>query len=209
MSLFFQLFAGVPMNEMDMFPLVPLGRWLFPLGIYLLIIGFYLGVDKRNRRFVIIRYGWIQKWWKHHFLRNLLKGTFVAVSLLVLFKIIDLFALQMVTENRKEILVIGSLWTVHAITLSALFLFMEIIKMKKIIPAVLLLLEGFTFLSGFHFREISKFMFGTWGMYVRSNLYEDIYGFSVIGVIIVQVTIIIACYWLGGYLLKGKEMEGV
>jgi hypothetical protein len=33
MSLFYQLFAGVPMNEMDAFPLIPLGRWLFMIGI--------------------------------------------------------------------------------------------------------------------------------------------------------------------------------
>ena len=52
-------------------------------------------------------------------------------------------------------------------------------------------------------------MFGVWGMYVQSNLYEDMYGFSIISVIIVQGTIIIACYWLGSYLLKSKEMEGV
>ena len=44
MSLFFQLFAGVAMDEMDTFPLVPLGCWLFPIGIYLLVIGFRLGI---------------------------------------------------------------------------------------------------------------------------------------------------------------------
>ena len=69
MSLFFQLFAGVAMDEMDTFPLVPLGCWLFPIGIYLLVHGFGLGMDKQNRRFVIVRCGWIQKWWKHFFLR--------------------------------------------------------------------------------------------------------------------------------------------
>ena len=67
MSLFFQLFAGVPMDEMGTFPLVPLGCWLFPIGIYLLIIGFRFGMDKQNSRFVIVRYGWIQKWWKHYY----------------------------------------------------------------------------------------------------------------------------------------------
>ena len=39
MSLVFQLFAGVPMDETGTFPLVPLGYWLFPTGIYLLVIG--------------------------------------------------------------------------------------------------------------------------------------------------------------------------
>ena len=34
-SLFFQLFAGVPMGAIDTFPLIPLGRWLLPIGIYI------------------------------------------------------------------------------------------------------------------------------------------------------------------------------
>ena len=209
MSLFFRLFAGVPMDEMDTFPLVPLGCWLFPIGIYLLIIAFRFGMDKQNRRFVIVRYGWLQKWWNHVFLKNLLKGGFAAVGLLTLFKIIDLFVLQMFTGNLKEISVIFVLWTVHAMTLSALFLFLETIRIKKMIPTVILLLEGLTFLSGFQFRKSARFMFGVWGMYVQSNLYEDTYGFSVISVIIVQAAIIAVCYWLGSYLLKGREMEGV
>lgn len=209
MSLFFQLFAGVAMDEMDTFPLVPLGCWLFPIGIYLLIIAFRFGMDKQNRRFVIVRCGWIQKWWKHFFLRNLLNGVFAAVGLLALFKMIDLFALQMFTGNLKEISAIFILWTVHAMTLSALFLLMEILRIKKLIPAGLLLLEGLTFLNGFRFRKSARFMFGVWGMYVQSNLYEDMYGFSMISVMIAQVIIIMVCYRLGSNLLKGKEMEGV
>ncbi len=209
MSLFFRLFAGVSMDEMDTLPLVPLGCWLFPIGIYLLVLGFGLGMDKQNRRFVIVRYGWIQKWWNRVFLKNLLKGGFAAVGLLTLFKIIDLFVLQMFTGNRKEISVIFVLWTVHTMTLSALFLFLETLRIKKMIPAGLLLLEGLTFLSGFHFRKSAKFMFGVWGMCVQSNLYEDMYGFSIIRVMIVQITIVVACYWLGGCFSKGKEMEGV
>lgn len=207
--MFFQLFAGVAMDEMDTFPLVPLGCWLFPIGIYLLIIAFRFGMDKQNRRFVIVRCGWIQKWWKHFFLRNLLNGVFAAVGLLALFKMIDLFALQMFTGNLKEISAIFILWTVHAMTLSALFLLMEILRIKKLIPAGLLLLEGLTFLNGFRFRKSARFMFGVWGMYVQSNLYEDMYGFSMISVMIAQVIIIMVCYRFGSYLLKGKEMEGV
>ncbi|MEY8518404.1 hypothetical protein AALC25_16180 [Lachnospiraceae bacterium 29-84] len=209
MSLFFQLFAGVPMDEMDTFPLVPLGRWLFPIGIYLLVIGFRLGMEKQNRRFVIVRCGRIQKWWRHYFLRNLLNGVIAAVCLLTLFQVIDLFGFQMFPVNRKELSVIFVLWTVHAMALTSLFLFLDIFNMKKMIPAGLLLFEGLTFLSGFHFRNSARFMFGVWGMYVQSNLYEDTYGFSMISVMIAQATIMILCYWLGGCYLKGKEMEGV
>lgn len=209
MSLFFQLFAGVPMDETEAFPLVPLGYWLFPIGIYLLVIGFWLGMDKKNRRFVVVRCGRIQKWWKHYFLRNLFHGALAAVSLLTLSEMIDLFLLHIFPENGKEISVIFVLWTVHAMTLSALFLFLEAFRIKKLIPAVLLLLEGLTFLSGFRFRKSARFMFGVWGMYVQSNLQESMYGYSVIRVVIVQVIIIMVCYQLGGCLLKGKDLEGV
>ncbi len=209
MSLFFRLFAGVPMGETDLIPLIPLGYWLFPTGLYLLVTGFWHGRDKQNRRFVIVRCGRIQKWWKHFFMRNLFHGLFAAVGLLTLFRIIDLSALQMFTGNLKEISLIFVLWTVHAMTLSAVFLFLEVLKVKKLIPAGLLLLEGLTFLSGFHFRKSARFMFGVWGMYVQSNLYEDLYGFSVINVIIVQVIIMTVCYRLGSCLLTGREMEGV
>lgn len=209
MSLVFQLFAGVPMDETGTFPLVPLGYWLFPTGIYLLVIGFLLGMDKQNRSFVIVRCRWIQKWWKHVFLRNLFHGAVAAVCLLTLFEMIDLFALHMMPGNQKEITVIFVLWTVHAMTLSALFLFLTNFKDEKLIPAGLLLFEGLTFLSGFRFRKAARFMFGVWGMYVQSNLYEDMYGFSMISVMISQVTIIMVCYWLGSYFLKVKEMEGV
>lgn len=207
-SLFFQLFAGVPLEEMDVLPLIPLGRWLFIVGIYLLIIGFHLGRNRQNRQFVIIRYGFVQRWWKHYFLKNLSGGVWTAVVLQVLFKLIDLLVQQKLTGSLKEILVISVLWTVHVIVLSSFFLFMETMKIRKMIPAVLLLMEGLTFLSGFHTREIARFMFGTWGMYVQSNLYENRYGFSIICVIAVQAAIIVGCYLLGGYMLEMKGMEG-
>lgn len=209
MSLFFQLFAGVPVNETGTFPLVPLGCWLFPIGIYLLMVGFRFGMDRQNGRFVIVRYGRVQKWWKHYFLRSLRNGVFAAVRLLALFKMVDLLALQKLAGNRKETAAIFVLWTVHAMALSALFLLLETLKVKKLIPAGLLLLEGLTFLSGYRFRKSARFMFGAWGMYVQSNLYEGVHGFSVISVMSAQAAIVMACYWLGSYLLKGREMEGV
>lgn len=209
MSLFFQFFAGVPMNETDAFPLIPLGRWLFPIGIYLLIMSFWFGTDRQNRRFVLVRYGRIQRWWRHYFLGSLHNGVFAAVCLPALFWIIDLPALQRFDGNRKEISAIFVLWTVHAVTLSALFLLLESLNVKKAIPSVILLFEGFTFLGGFYFRRYARFLFGMWGMYVQSNLYEEMYGFSVRNVMIAQGMIIMACYLLGSHWLRKREAEGV
>ena len=52
-------------------------------------------------------------------------------------------------------------------------------------------------------------MFGTWGMYVQSSLYDGVYGFSIMMVLAAEVLIIAVCYLLGRYILQGKEMEGV
>ena len=77
-SLFFQLFAGVPMDAIDTFPLIPLGRWLLPIGIYILLISLQPGMDRQNRRFVVIRYGMVQKWWKNYFVKNIFNCVYKA-----------------------------------------------------------------------------------------------------------------------------------
>lgn len=209
MSLFFQLFAGVPINETDILPLVPLGRWLLVIGSYLLAMVFFLGRNRQNQQFVMIRYGFIQKWWKCYFLKSLSDGLLTAVVLLGLFQLIDLPALQRSAVSVKETVTISVLWTVHASALLALFLLMETLGLRKMIPAALLLLEGITFLNGFRVRESARFMFGSWGMYVQSSIYENEYGFSVMAVTAVQIVMAAGCYWLGGYVLKNKGMEGV
>jgi hypothetical protein len=209
MSLFYQLFAGVPMNEMDAFPLIPLGRWLFMIGIYLLIMGFYLGKSRQNQQFIMIRYGFIQKWWQQYFFKNLFGGLLTAMVLLGMIKLIDLQFSHRSVVSFKEIVMISVLWTVHTEVLLALFLLLEVLGLRKMIPAVLLLLEGLTFLSGFRLKKIARLMFGSWGMYVQSSIYENIYGFSIIIVIAIQSVIIVGCYLLGRYVLKNKGKEGI
>ena len=59
------------------------------------------------------------------------------------------------------------------------FILMEAMNVKKLIPSILLLLEGLTFLGGYRIKGIAHFMFGTWGMYVQSSLYDGVYGFSI------------------------------
>lgn len=208
-SLFFQFFAGISMDEIDTLPLIPLGRWLFTVGIYILLISLHLGMNRQNRRFVVIRYGMVQKWWKNYFVKNIFYGGLMAVAMMLLFKILELLISQRMVGSLKEMAAIVTLWAVHVITISALFIFMEAMNVKKLIPSILLLLEGLTFLGGYRVKEIAHFMFGTWGMYVQSSLYDSVYGFSIMMVLTVEVLMIAGCYLLGSYILQGKEMEGV
>lgn len=208
MSIFFRFFAGIPMGESDRVPLFPLGCWFFPIGIYLLVIGSYLGRDRKNRRFVMVRYGQIHRWWKQYFFKNILYGGLAAVALLFLGEMIELLVSQHLSGNLKEVLGIFVLWTVHGMMFAALFLVMETTKIRKMVPSILVLLEGMTFLYGYRNKMTGRFMFGTWGMYVQSNLYDRMYGFSMVCVIAVEVICIAGCYLLGNFMLKRKEVEG-
>lgn len=207
-NLFFRFFAGVPMEEMDVAPLLPLGCWFLPIEIYLLMVGFYLGINRKNQRFVIVRYTEIQKWWRNYFLKNMLYGGLAAIVLLLLGEIITLLASQHLPGNAKEIAMVFILWMLHGLVLLALFLFMETTKIRKIIPSMLLLLEGMTFLYGYRNKMAARFMFGTWGMYVQSKLYDSKHGFSILCVMVAQIICIAGCYQMGSYMLKRNKMEG-
>lgn len=204
-SLFFQLFAGIPMDTIDNFPLIPLGRWLLPIGIYILLISLYLGMDRQNRRFVVIRYGMVRIWWKKYFVKNIFNGGLTAVAMLLLFVIFELLISQRLIGSLLEIVEIAVLWTVHAITISGLFILLDVMDAKKMIPSALLLLEGLTFLGGYRVKGIANFMFGIWGMYVQSSFYDNVYGFSTMMVLSVQILIVAGCYLLGRFMLQGKE----
>ena len=130
-SLFFQLFAGVPMDAIDTFPLIPLGRWMLPIGIYILLISLQPGMDRQNRRFVVIRYRMVQKWWKNYFVKNIFNGGLTAVIMLFLFKIFELLISQRKFSSLKEMAAIVVIWTVHVITISALFILMEAMKRAR------------------------------------------------------------------------------
>ncbi|MDE6202193.1 MAG: hypothetical protein K2G19_01810, partial [Lachnospiraceae bacterium] len=95
-------------------------------------------------------------------MKNLFDGVLAAIIFLGVFKIIELLVLQKSMESLKEIFVVSVLWTVHAAVLSAGFLFLELLNIRKMIPGAILLFEGFTFLGGFRLKEIAKFMFGSW-----------------------------------------------
>ena len=205
MNLFFQFFAGIPMEETDQLPLLPLGRWILPVGIYILMSGFYLGADRKNRRFVMVRYVRVRKWWKNYFLKNMLYGGLAAVSLLFLGGFAATLTSQKLPGKPEEIIQILLLWTVHGMMLLALFLVMDITKIRNSVPAVLLLLEGMTFLYGYRNKMTACYMFGTWGMYAQSSFYDCTYGFSAVCVIGLQLIGIAGCYILGSHMLMKKE----
>lgn len=209
MDIFFRFFAGISMEEMDTFPLIPLGFWLLPIGIWLLAVGFYLGRDRKNRRFAVIRYGGTQKWWRHYFFKHMVYGFVWTGFLPFAGMLAQLFVSHRMMGSVQAAAGVYMLWIVHGMVFLALYLFLDTTRMKKMLPSMLLLLEGTTFLYGWRNKMAAHFMFGTWGMYRQSSFYDRMGGFSAICMIVLQIAIIACIYLLGHYCLKRKESEGV
>lgn len=200
-SLFLKLFGGVPLDMLDDIPLIPLGRWLLPIGIYLLITGTYIEKSRNTAVFSCYRYGVVHKWWKHRFRKQLFIGMLMACILMSITIVFDM--VKGVTLHR-EIWETGILWLVHVATIHSLFLLLDLFKVKTMIPAALLLLEGITFLIGYKVEKTACFMYGIWGMYVRSAWCDNINGFPVSMVVIVEVIWVVVSYYIGKIVLKRK-----
>ena len=58
-------------------------------------------------------------------------------------------------------------------TILSLLLVLDLSGLGKFAPAILVLLEGGTFLAGFASMRTARFMFGMWGMYFQSKWYPS------------------------------------
>lgn len=198
-TIFWQFFTGIPMDEIDTVPLVPFGKWLLPVGVYLLIAGSFLEQRRKNETLVCYRYGNRKRWWRNHFWRGIFVGALLAAFLLLLAVMADMVFFP--RENTLAVIfTAGVLWLIHMTSMLSLFLWLDLQKIRKVVPVALLLLEGVTFLIGFRMKEIAHAMFGTWGMYVQSSLYDKAGGFPAGGIAAVEI-LLIAAGWLCGRII--------
>lgn len=203
-TIFWQFFTGIPMDEIDTVPLVPFGKWLLPIGVYLLIAGSFQEQRRKNETLVCYRYGSRKRWWRSYFWRGIFGGALLAAFLLLLIVMADMVFFPR-GNTVTEIFTAGGLWLIHMTSMLSLFLWLDLQKIRKVVPAVLLLLEGVTFLIGFRMKEIAHAMFGTWGMYVQSSRYDSISGFSIGGIIAAELLIIVAGRLCGRIILTRVE----
>ncbi|MDE7423259.1 MAG: hypothetical protein K2N51_06165 [Lachnospiraceae bacterium] len=204
-SIFWQFFSGIPIEEIiGKVPLLPFGRWLFPIGVYLLIAGSYIEKRRNNDVLVCYRYGSRKCWWNNRFWKGLAYG--IPLALLVMLPMIGIDMLFYgITNTMAEIVLMMGLWTLHIISMLALFLGLDLQKEKRGVPAILLLLEGITILIGYSHRKIAHFMYGMWGMYVQSNLYDNVNGFTVSRILFMEVLLIVIIWLCGRIVVKERS----
>lgn len=183
--------------------LLELARWLLPIGICLLAEGVCMERWRKIEPLSCCRYETVKMWWRQKYARSLLQGISVAAVLFIAAIVADVIgAVEFSGEEWKVFL----LWFVHIVLILSFFLVMDLTRFRKFAPAMLLLLEGVTFLAGFQSARAARFMYGMWGMYFQSNWNFGEKGVPVVSSLMFQGILLVLGYLAGGSLLK-KTMQ--
>ena len=206
-SIFLSFFGGVSqdgaswMIDFDKV-LFELARWLLPIGICLLTDGVWLEKWRKIELFSCYRYETVSLWWRKKFVRSLLDGIVIAAVLLIAAIAVDVVG---TAGLSGEVWKVFLLWLAHVITIKSFFLVLELTNLRRLAPAILLLLEGFTFLVGFQSVGTARFMYGMWGMYFQSEWNFGEMGITVATSLIAEGILLVFSYLVGRVIL-GRTM---
>ncbi|MFG6339912.1 MAG: hypothetical protein K1W31_16290 [Lachnospiraceae bacterium] len=204
-SVFIRLFAGVPSDYFEAIPLIPFGQWLLPIVFFLLTVGFYAERNRKVEIFSLYRYGTVSDWWTRHFVKRVVFGIKTAVLLLLIVLICDIVMGKLSLLSAGLLAKISVLWLFHSISMAAFFVLLDLFPIRRFVPGMLFLLEGVTFMIGCRICAVSHAMYGMWGMYLRSSLYET--GGFPVGVIIVTEAVLPAVGFVIGREYLKKETD--
>ncbi|WP_286082812.1 hypothetical protein [Parablautia intestinalis] len=210
-SIVFQFFGGVLQDGLSWAVdydkvLYELARWLLPIGICLLAEGVRLEKRRNIERLSCYRYEAMRIWWRHKFARSLLYGIASAAVLFLIVVLVDIVNAGGILDEIWKVFV---LWIAHMTTILSFLLLLDLSGLGKFAPAILILLEGCTFLAGVASMRTARFMFGMWGMYFQSKWYFGEGGVSVLPSLITEGGLIMLAYLSGGILLKKAVQKSI
>ena len=183
-----------------------LTRWLLPIGICLLTEGVWLEKWRKIEPLSCYRYEIVKIWWRQKFVKSLLNCIFVAAVFFVIAMVVDTMSAVSFSDQVWKVLV---LWLSHIMTMISFFLVLDLTNLRKLAPAILLLLEGCTFLVGFQSMKTARFMYGMWGMYFQSEWYYGETGVSVFISLLAEGILLVLSYLVGRVFLKGRYRVSV
>ena len=186
--------------------LFELTRWLLPIGICLLTEGVWLEKWRKIEPLSCYRYETVKVWWRQKFVKCLLNGIFMAAVFFVIAMVVDTMSAVSFSDQVRKVLV---LWLSHIMTIISFFLVLDLTNLRKLALAILLLLEGCTFLVGFQSMKTARFMYGMWGMYFQSEWNFGETGVPVFTSLIAEGILLVLSYLVGRFFLKGRYRVSV
>ena len=174
-------------------------------SFFLLTVGFYAERNRKVEIFSLYRYGTVSDWWTRHFVKKVIFGIKTAVLLLLIVLTCDIVMGKLSLLSAGLLAKISVLWLFHSISMAAFFVLLDLFPIRRFVPGVLFLLEGMTFMIGCRICAVSHAMYGMWGMYLRSSLYET--GGFPVGVIIVTEAVLQAASFAVGREYLKKETD--
>ena len=197
-------FPGIGSIYFGRIPLIPLGRWLLGVAVILFVTGIYLSRRRQISLLEMVRFGGRRSWWSARFWNLFLTGVPACFCYAFCLKGLDLLRHSPKLQGLEEVLIL-LLWLVHMMTLSSIFCLLDLTAFRQMVPAFLFVTEVSTYTVGFYWWNLSKFMFGNWGMYVQSSRVEDVYGFSPGAVMVSECLMIAAARKIGAAVIERRE----
>lgn len=204
-SVFIKLFAGVAPDYFEAVPLIKFGQWLLPVGIFVFFAGLRAERIRKAELLSLYRHGTVLNWWKRHFGTGVASGTGTAILLLTIVLICDIAIGNTFALSVELALKISILWLLHMMSMAALFSLADLFSVRRFVPGALLLFEGLTFIIGYRIHGVSHVMYGMWGMYLQSSLYEA-GGFPAGAAVAAEAILLTASFFAGVAYLK-KEVN--
>lgn len=186
------VFGGVKFSEnTNKIDLISLIRWNIVVIIPIISSVLYIVREcKILSNYTLIRYGFIVKWWKNKVYIIILNNIFyviVGISIIIVFNINSLEQVDL--KLLVSIFIIFSLFIVCISLICSTIIILK--KNIHLLFIIYILLVGLCSIIGILKVENNKISFGCFGMILRSNYYNNFYGFSFFTIIIFMIVLII------------------
>jgi hypothetical protein len=193
-SMLSQAVGGIRIvNYGDTLPMIAIGKWLFLISVFLLNIGIFIENEVSVMgAYVIPRYSSYRKWWSIKESQILILCSYFLISgiasVLVLFTVFKPTGTYL--TGKAELLITLLCLLIHLFLLGTLLVSIFVLTYNRMISVIAVIaLEGVTMIIGTMNMDISRYMPGMWGMYLRSSFADVRNGFDPATVFAVQLVI--------------------
>lgn len=193
-SMLSQAVGGIRMaNYGDFLPMVAMGKWLFLIAVFLLNVGVFVENEiSVMGPYIIPRYSSYRKWWS---IKE--SQVFTLCFYFLVSGIVTIFAMFFVFKpagtyvtGKVELPVTLLCLLIHLFLLGTLLVSIFVLTYNRMISVIAVIaLEGVTMIIGTIRMDVSRYMPGMWGMYLRSSLTDAQNGFNPAAVFAVQLVI--------------------